>query len=185
MHRRKLLRAALATAGAVLLTGHSPYRQWYVFRAKHWIVVAARADPQASRLADVVSAQLAARVPESQAIAAETQTEREAVQLLRTGQLQLAILTTTTAGDAVQGTGPLFNADGPVPLRTLRSFDSHLLVTVEEFPDERAAQIAAALDDLPRQEAGASAGAAAPASAVPLHPGVLYPPPAQDPKTSQ
>lgn len=184
MHRRKLLQTALAIAGAVLLTGHSPYRQWYVFRAKHWFVVAARVDPQASRLADLVCAQLASRVPESQAMAAETETERDAVQLLRTHQLQMAIVTTAGASDAVQGSGA-FRTEGSVPLRALRSFGSHLLVTLEDFPDDRAAQIAAALDDLPRQDGDAPVDASATGSPVPLHSGVSRPPQAQDPKTGE
>ena len=184
MHRRMLLRTALAMAGAVLLTGHSPYRQWYVFRARHWIVVAAHADPEASRLADLVSTELASRIPESHAMAAEAQNEREVVQLLRTSQLQLAILSPATAGDAVRGSG-LFRTDGPVPLRSLRSFGSHLLVTVEDFPAERAAQIVAALDDVARENGGAPAEASTTGSPVPVHSGVSRPPSTQDPKTGQ
>ena len=179
-----LLRSALAIAGAVLLTGHSPYRQWYVFRAKHWIVVAAHADPQASRLADLVSTELASRIPESKAMAAEAQDERDVVQLLRTGQLQIGILTSNVAGAAFQGIDT-FRADGPVPLRLLRPFGDHLLVTVEDFPSARAAQIAAALADLRWQDGGAPAHASMSGCVIPLHPGASLPPQAQDPKAGQ
>lgn len=173
MHRRKLLQATLAVASAALLTGHSPYRQWYAFRAKHWIVVAAHDDAAASRIADLVAAELATRVPESQAMAAEAESEHDVVQLLRTRQLELGIVGAQAARDALRGTGS-FAADGPVALRMVYPFGAHLLVVLEDYPPERAGQIAVALDDLPEIRDATAAEHSTADSPVPPHAGTLH-----------
>jgi hypothetical protein len=170
IERRVFLQTALAVAGAVLLAGHSPYRQWYAFRAKHWLIVAAHGDPQASRLADAVSERLAAQVPESQAMAAEAETERDVVQLLRSRQLELGILTVDAANDAWSGSGTA-RRDGPVPLRTLTAFGPHLLVALDDYSSDRTMQIVAALAGLRWQDDPLPTPRPAHESHVPLHSG--------------
>lgn len=172
MKRRSLLQAALAMAGAVLLSGHSPYRQWYAFRAKHWLIVAAHDDAEASRLADAVSALLAARLPESEALAAEAENERDVVQLLRTHQLELAIVSIDAANDALSGSGA-YTRDGAIPLRTVAPFGPHLLVALEDYATDKAARIAAALAGFRWQDGSAPTRRSGPQSKVPLHPGAI------------
>jgi hypothetical protein len=182
--RRVLLRTALAIAGATLLTGHSPYRQWYAFRAKHWLIVAAHGDAQASRLADAVSALLAVRLPESQAMAAEVENERDAVQLLRTHQLELAIVRIGVANDAFSG-GGAFRRDGPVPLRTVAPFGPHLLVALEDYSSEKAEEIASALAGFRWEDGAVPTDGSGLESKVPLHPGAIQYKQARDSKTGQ
>jgi TRAP-type uncharacterized transport system substrate-binding protein len=182
--RRVLLRIALAIAGATLLTGHSPYRQWYAFRAKHWLIVVAHGDAQASRLADAVCALLAVRLPQSQAMAAEAENERDAVQLLRTHQLELAIVRIGAANDAFSG-GGAFRRDGPVPLRTVAPFGSHLLVALEDYSSEKAEEIAAALAGFRWEDGAVPTDGSGPESKVPLHPGAMRYKHARDSKTGQ
>ena len=92
MNRRSLLQASLALAGAALVSGHSTSRPWSALQVKHWLIVAARDDAEASRLAGAAATLLAARLPESQALAVQAENDREVVQLLRTHQLGLAVL---------------------------------------------------------------------------------------------
>jgi hypothetical protein len=182
--RRILLQTALAIAGASLLTGHSPYRQWYAFRAKHWLIVAAHGDAQASRLADAVSALLAARLPESQAMAAEVENERDAVQLLRTHQLELAILRIDAANDAYSGDGA-FQRDGPVPLRSVAGLGPHLLVALDDYSSDKAEGIAAVLAGFRWEDPDLPSSGSAPEPKVPLHPGAIQHKQARDSKTGQ
>lgn len=173
MIRRRILKAALAVAGAALLSGHSPYRQWYAYRGKHLIVVASVADAEASRLADAVAAQLAADVPESQAVSAQAKSAREVVQLLRSRQLPAAILDLSSAAAAYAGSAP-FEREGPLALRKLAEFERHLLVVLDDFPEDKAFAIAGAAAALGQQrlpEAPKTANSQV--SAIPLHPGAL------------
>ena len=48
----RVLTLALLGAAGTLLPGHSPYRQWYAYRAKHLIVVTDQARPEARRWMD-------------------------------------------------------------------------------------------------------------------------------------
>ena len=173
MSRRHILQAALAVAGAVLLAGHSPYRQWYVYRGKHLVVVASATDAEASRLADALAAQLAAEIPQSQAVPAEARSIRDVVQLLRTRQLSIGILGTQSAGAAYAGSAP-FEIEGPLALRTMAAFEDYLLVVLDDFPEDKAFEIAHAVAGLPRSQWPAlRKPTASGAPVIPLHPGAL------------
>ena len=183
MKRRSLLQAGLALAGAALLTGHSPYRQWYAFGPKHWLIVAARGDAEACRLADAVSALLTVRVPGSQTMPTQAETERHVVQLLRTHQLELAIVGIDAANGALSG-GASF-PEGPVALRTVAPFGPHLLVALEGYPTDKAARIAAALAGFRWQDGSVPTRGSGPQSKVPLHPGAIRFKQARESKTGQ
>lgn len=184
MKRRSLLRVALAVGGATLLTGHSPYRQWYPLVAKHWLIVASRDDAEASRLADAASTLLAARVPASQAMAVEAENERDVVQLLRTHRLDLAIVSIDAANDALSGSGA-YGRDGPVALRTVAPFGPHLLVALADYASDKAARIAAALAGFRWQDGSAPTRRSGPQSKVPLHSGAIRFKQAHESKTGQ
>ena len=172
MKRRSLLQAALATASAILLSGHSPYRQWSALKATHWLIGAARDDAEASRLADAASALLAARVPQSQAMHVEADNDREVVQLLRTRQLELAIMSIDAANDALSGNAGSAR-DSPIPLRTVAPFGPHLLVAFEDYSTDKAARIAAALAGFRWRDGSAPTRRSGPQSIVPLHAGAI------------
>ncbi|HKB84060.1 MAG TPA: hypothetical protein VKD04_12780 [Burkholderiales bacterium] len=173
MNRRRIMQAALAVAGAALLSGHSPYRQWYAYRGKHLIVVASVTDAEASRLADALAARLAAAIPQSQAVPAEARSIRDVVQLLRTRQLPIGILGRQSAGAAFAGSAP-FEVEGPLALRTMAEFEDYLLVVLEDFPEDKAFEIAHAVAGLPRSQWPAlGKRTASEAAFIPLHPGAL------------
>jgi hypothetical protein len=58
MQRRRLL-ASLATAGGVLLlSGHSPYRQWKLYRQSHLLLFTTRDDTRSDELGEALAARL-------------------------------------------------------------------------------------------------------------------------------
>src|SRR5260370_27681100 len=103
MSERRLLALSLLAAAAALLPGHSPYRQWYVYRAKHLIVVTDEVRPGALAIASAVASAIAARWPETKAVAAAARTPTEGEQLLSSGQLQVRLLPAAEAPQAVRG----------------------------------------------------------------------------------
>ena len=124
MNRRGFCILSLA-AGALLLTGHTPYRQWYVYRKKRLIIVASEVDETSLRLGEMIAHTLATHLPESKAMMATTASSLDIVKLLKSEQLDVAVLPSDEAYQALRGTGR-FSGWG-VPLRTLAVFEPSLL----------------------------------------------------------
>ena len=72
-------------------------------RATHWLIGAARDDAEASRLADAASALPGRAYSPEPGNARQAGNDREIVQLLRTRQLELAIMSIDAANDALSG----------------------------------------------------------------------------------
>ncbi|HEX7125758.1 MAG TPA: TAXI family TRAP transporter solute-binding subunit [Thermodesulfobacteriota bacterium] len=138
--RRRWLAAAV-TSAAPLLAGHAPYRQWHVYRQRRLVLVVNEADGTAVRLGDAAAAALAAGLPESRALLATAASARDLVALLRSGQLDMAVLPADEAVAAYTG-APDFGG-WPVALTAVARLGSvrlHLLV-----PGDRAVRRAAGL----------------------------------------
>jgi TRAP-type uncharacterized transport system substrate-binding protein len=169
---RKLPALALLGAAATLLPAHSPYRQWYAYRAKHLVVVTDEARPGALAVATAIASAIAARWPETKAVASAARTPLEVVKLLSSGQLQVGLLPGTDAVQALDGRGR-FGGHGKVPLRALAVVGSDLLVVLDSYPLERARDLAQALvesrDGGPLAEKLPLRGPAP----IPFHPGAL------------
>ncbi len=144
MSERRLLTLSLLGAAAALLPGHSPYRQWYAYRAKHLVVVTDEARPGALAIASAVASAIAARWPETKAVPAAARTPAEVVKLLSSGQLQVGLLPAAEALEAFEGRGR-FADDGKVPLRAVAVLGGDLLVVLESCARQRAHAIAQAL----------------------------------------
>ena len=130
MDRRTFVTLGLA-GGAWLLMGHTPYGQWFRFRAHRLVVGTDKVHGHALSLGDAIARVLARHRPETKAMIGTTASSRDTVKLLRSHQLYVALLMADEAREAFQGTGKFSGWD--VPLRTLAVLDSHLLhvVTVE------------------------------------------------------
>ncbi|HTO95971.1 MAG TPA: TAXI family TRAP transporter solute-binding subunit [Myxococcales bacterium] len=156
----------LGMAGIFLL-GHSPYAQWYAYRAKHLVVVTDEERPDAFAVAAAVAKAVASRWPESKAVAAVAKTPAEVVKLLRSGQLQVGLLPPAAARDACAGKGP-YASGGKVALRAIAVVKGDLLVVLESFARDKARTLA---------EAAAGAAGSDPGAVkdppIPLHPGAL------------
>jgi hypothetical protein len=168
MSARKLVALPLLAAAATLLPGHSPYRQWYAYRAHHLVIVTDAARPGAPELASAVAAAVAAYRPETRAVPATARSPVEVVKLLVTGQLQVGLLPPSEALAAFEGRGRYAEL-GKVPLRAVAVAGEDLVVSLDGFAAERACTIAKALRDSPPGGPLANAGRAPP---IPLHRGL-------------
>ena len=108
----------------LLLTGHSPYRQWEVYRKVRLIVVA-NAEDEASVPSSARRSRSCWRsvFPDSRAMMARGRDLNDLVRLVATKQLDAALMREEDAWIALRGTGR-FADNGKVPFRTLAQFDA-------------------------------------------------------------
>ncbi len=172
MGSSRLARALLLGAAGALLLGHSPYRQWYVFRAKHLVVVTSDGLPGAFALAEAVAGAIAARLPETKALPATARASAEVVRLLRSRQLQVGLIPPADALEALQGKGR-FSDDAPVPLRALASLGSYLLVVLDEYPRDKAFRIVRTVAEYPGSWPLPQKPVLRGQAPIPFHPGAL------------
>jgi NMT1-like family len=162
VERRRFVRLAGLAAAAGGVMGHSPYRQWQVYRKSRLIVVTSAAEPASHPLGEAIASLLARHLPDSRALAGRAGDSLEIVKLLSSRQLDLAILTAPDARDAHDGRGR-FAEDGALALRALAVLGAHLLVCRDDFPAATARAIAATLAE---HWHGAAAAATPP---IPFH----------------
>ncbi len=182
MRRRRFLHAVLIGALGLVNSGHTPYRQWMVYRQRHLLILTDRSDPPSYPLGKRVAAVLAAHLPASKArVTRAPHTERIA-SLISSKQLDVALMSPPDAAALAAGLPP-FEAYGPVALRTLVILDGYLLVCRDDFPARHAYAVTRTLD-LRRDELPQAATAGVGSPAIPMHPGALAyfegaPPPAE------
>ncbi len=170
MERRALLaragRLGLVLGAAVLLPGHTPYRQWVVYRKRHLLVLASRQDPQAYALCRELAADLAAALPKSRARPSRAGSHERLASLLATGQMDVAVLSPAKVRELRAGQGAGRDA-GTIDLRLLLELEQgYLLVARADYPERHAYRVGQALAGegarrLPLLKGG-----------LPLHPGV-------------
>jgi TRAP-type uncharacterized transport system substrate-binding protein len=172
MQRRVFLHVILASTALTFGTGHTPYRQWVVYRKRHLLILTSRTDalsyPLGKRVAEILNTHL----PASQArVTRAPHTERLA-SLISTKQLDVALLTRHHAMALLDGQPPFVDY-GPVPLRTIVGMGDYLLVCRDDFAAQHAYLVAKTLSlhgaELPvRQDTVPGTE-----PVVPLHPGAL------------
>ncbi len=131
MRRRIFLTGALA-GSTLLLMGHSPYRRWSLYRARHTVIATDRADAASSPLGERLARHLAARRPDLNATVARSEDPRTLLSLLRSRQLDLALLRAEDAYQGLHGTGPY--ASLMTPLRALAGLAPEYLHIVVPAP---------------------------------------------------
>jgi TRAP-type uncharacterized transport system substrate-binding protein len=166
---RRLLTLLLLGAAGALLPGHSPYRQWYAYRAKHLVVVTDEERPAAFAVATAIASAIAARWPETKAVPAAASTPVEVVKLLSSGQLQVGLVPPAEALEALEGRGR-FADDGKVPLRVVAVVGGDLLLVLESCARPRARAIAQALVESREKPLSEKRSLRGP-SPIPFHPG--------------
>ncbi len=174
MMRRALLRLAAAGGACVLLTAHSPYRQWDVYRKARLVIVASFEEPEAVRLGRRLAETLARRIPRSRAMLSRARDTNDLFRLLASKQLDVALVGEADAHAAASG-AQSFADGGKIPLRTLAQIGPYLLVCRAEVPRASAYQIAEAIADGWREIFEPTTEAAGPRPAasvrVAVHPG--------------
>ncbi len=169
MDRRLLLRAALLGGAALLLQGHTPYRQWVAYRKRRLLIGSSKTDPASYRLSKQVAETLITNLPASRARASRAPNPWRLASLLATDQLDVGIFSADDATALAQGSAPLEDFGG-LDLRVLFGFEGHLLVSRPDFPPRHAYLVSETLD----RHGGALPGArlaGSPDGAIPLHPG--------------
>jgi hypothetical protein len=173
MNRRRFLSLPAAAAGWVLLSGHSPYRQWAVYRQAHLVIVTSRDDLAGDALGERLAAILRAALPDSKATVARGPRVQRIASLISTGQAEVGVMSRANALAMYHGEGP-FRQYGAVALRVLVQNDAHRLVCRDDFLPQHGYLVAEAL-----MERGSELGLSIPgrdvarAGEIPPHAGAL------------
>jgi len=141
MDRRTLLRLAAASGSWLLLAGHSPYRQWEVYRKVRLIVLVNAEEEASVQLGQAIAAVLAKHLPESKAMMARARDLKDVVRLIASKQLDTALLREEDAAAAFMGAGP-FADNGKVPLRALAQCGAYVYACRDDLPRSNGYQIA-------------------------------------------
>lgn len=177
--RRAFLGRAVLLAGAsLILTGHTPYRHWDIYRQAHLLIGCHKADPETYTLAQAAVAVLAEHLPEAKARVARAPHPERLASLIGTGQLFVTVLGRDEAFAMATGAGA-FAPYGAQPLQRLAEMEMYLLVAHADLPKRHAWLITEALFGsrlMPETESTATQTATAGetsqgAAWLPWHPG--------------
>lgn len=170
MQRRRFLTVAAALAGAGLLCGHSPYRQWVIYRQTHLVILTSRDDPGADDLGEQCAALMRAALPDSKAAVGRGPRVQRIASLIASRQAEVGIVSPRNATAMYRGEAP-FGDIGAIPLRVLVRNDTYRMVCRDDFPSEHGYLVAEAL-----VENGGELGLVVPRadeSEIPVHAGAL------------
>ena len=168
MKRRRTL--VLVLLVPALATGHTPFRQWTVYRRKHLLILTDKTQPGSFELGQQLAELLAKYLPASKARVTRAPHTKRVASLLSSGQLDLALVTKPIAR-ALTADEPPFSDYGPIDLRVLANHPDFLLLARAEFPAHHAYQVAETL-----RTHGAELGFTLLSEATaqpPPHPGVI------------
>ena len=132
MNRRQLLSLAGACAGWVLLTGHSPYRQWMVYRETHLVILTSRDDLGADDLGEKFAAIVRKALPDSKAVVGRGPRVQRIASLISTRQAEVGVVSRPNALAMFHGEGA-FREYGAIPLRVLVQNEAYRLICREDF----------------------------------------------------
>lgn len=146
MNRRRFLSACAAASSAILLTGHSPYRQWQVYRQTHLVILTSRDDPGADDLGEALAALIRGALPDSKAAVARGPAVQRIASLISTHQAEVGVVSYPNALAMYRGDPP-FQSYGPIALRVLVQNASYKLVCREDFLPQHGYLLAEALSE--------------------------------------
>jgi len=166
---------AMATMTWVFCTGHTPYRQWVVYRERHLFVLTGRTDGSSYVLGKRVAEILAIHLPASRARVSRAPNMERIGSLISTKQFDVALISRNYAAAMLHGLPP-FVEYGPVPLRTIIELGDYLLICRDDFPARHAYLVAMTLNihraELPLAAMTRTQAVEGPIDEVPMHPGV-------------
>ena len=160
-----------------MLTGHSPYKQWDVFRKTRLVVLVNADDPSSVKLGTALAEFYAKQLPESRATFARAKNKHDMVRLLASKQLEVALLSESDAYAVFIGAEP-YADNGRVPLRAMASLGEYLFICREDLPPQSAQMLTEALANNWKDLAAElvqknKSPKPTEASRIPLHPGSL------------
>ena len=169
--RRTLIATTLAGAAWPILCGHTPYRQWKVYRKQHLLIGTSKTDAPSFPLGKRIAEVLLAYLPESSARASRAPDQLRLASLITTGQIEVIVLSRADLAALAEGRPP-FEEFGAPPLRALFTVGDHVLVCRPDFPDRHAWLVVRTLSEHAGEIDGAAS--ARPGSLpVPVHDGAL------------
>ncbi len=170
------MRLAAAGGALLLVSAHTPYGQWSVYRKRYLLILSNRADPPSHVLGKKVAALLAAELPASKARVSRAPHAERIASLISSKQMDVALMRPDAAAALRKGVPP-FQDYGPVRLRTIAGLGEYLLVCREDFAARHAYLIIQTLSaNRPALQvalAPSRSAAQAPEPRIPLHEGTL------------
>ena len=167
MNRRDVLWVPLVLAFGQSAGAHTPYGQWVVYRKKHLLIGAHRADPPTYAEAKRLAALLAEHLPKSRSRVARAPTAGRLASLLGTDQLDVAVLSKADAVAMRDGQGQ-FAPYGKIPISLLAELGPYVLVAHARFADRHAWLVSKTLMS---EEGGRPASSSAPSGGMTWHAG--------------
>jgi hypothetical protein len=146
MHRRQVLKAATALGAWLIVSGHTPYKQWQVYRRKHLLIGANKEEPATYELAKKMASLLARELPESRARVARAPHAWRLASLLTSDQIQLILLDRDDIQNLRDGKNG-FEAFGATDLRVVYQLGDYWLVSRPDFPNDHALLVVQTLSD--------------------------------------
>lgn len=122
-----------ATTAWTVLSAHTPYRQWTVYRKRYLLILTSKTDAPTFPLGKRVAKVLAARLPSSKARVARAPHTARIASLISSKQMDVAILSRADAENLMAGRSP-FADYGPVALRIIAVLGDYLLICRDDFP---------------------------------------------------
>lgn len=144
MNRRTFLTGIAAGTGWLVLTGHSPYRQWIVYRETHLVILTSRDDPGADALGEKFAALVRGALPDSKAAVGRGPRVQRIASLIATRQAEVGVVSRSNALAMARGSAP-FDQIGPIDLRVVVQNDAYQLVCRDDFPRPHGYLVAEAL----------------------------------------
>ena len=177
MNRRTLLRLAAASGSWLLLTGHSPYRQWDVYRKARLIVLVNAEEAASVQLGLAIAALLAKHLPESKAMMARARDINDVMRLIASKQLDTSVLREEDAAAAFMGAGR-FADNGKVPIRALAQCGPYVYACRDDMARSNGYQIAETITERWKEiDSRLVNGSPSPRPSlsmrIPVHPGAL------------
>jgi TRAP-type uncharacterized transport system substrate-binding protein len=177
MKRRQFVEIMLATGLWAMLTGHSPYKQWDVFRKTRLVLLVNASEENSVKIGVALTEFYAKQLPDSRATYARAKNKHDMIRLLASKQLEVALLHEGDAYAALSGMEP-YADNGKVPLRALASFGDYLFICREDLPQQSAHMLTETLANnwkVMGEYLAQKNNSPKPAesSRIPLHPGAM------------
>ena len=133
-----------SSAASLLLAGHTPYRQWKLYRQAHLLIFTSRDDPGSDELGERIAARLRVVLPDSNARVARAPHVARIASLITSSQADVAVLSHANAAALFARREP-FTDYPAVALRVLVQTARYQLVCREDFKLDHAYLVAEAL----------------------------------------
>jgi hypothetical protein len=172
MNRRAFVVGLAGIGASLLLTGHTPYRQWKLYRQTHLLIFTSRDDPGSDELGERIAARLRTVLADSNARVARAPHVARIASLITTSQADVAVLSHASAAALFARREP-FSDYAAIDLRVLVQTAQYQLVCREDFKPEHAYLVAEALVGDPGVPAFTVPMRQGGADEVPTHPGAV------------